>query len=183
MTTTTSLGELTGDYVIDATRTRIGFVGRHTMATRVRGWFDAFEGGAHLDGDDPSKSDAELTIQAGSVRTGDRRRDAHLRGRFLDADGHPAITFASTGVVRAGEVFRVTGDLTIRGVTRPVTVDFRLTGAGNDPEGGFRVGFAGGVTIDRDDWGVNWNAVTGVLISGKVTLQLEVSVVRRRGDT
>ncbi|PZG23668.1 YceI family protein [Nonomuraea aridisoli] len=178
-TATTDLGELTGDYVIDTARTRIGFVGRHTMATRVRGWFEAFEGGAYLDGDDPSKSDAELTIQAGSIRTGDRRRDGHLCGKFLDADGHPAITFVSTGVVRAGELFKVAGDLTIRGVTRSVTIDFRLTGVGNDPEDGFRVGFAGGVTIDRDDWAVNWNALTGVLISKTVTLELEVAMVRR----
>jgi polyisoprenoid-binding protein YceI len=179
MTTTAKLGELTGDYVLDTARTRIGFVGRHTMATRVRGHFAEFAGTAYLDGDDPSKSRADLTIRAGSLRTGNRRRDGHLRARFLDADAHPAITFTSTGVEQDDETaFKVAGDLTIRGVTSPVTVRFRLTGAGTGPR---VVALSGGVTVNRLDWGVNWNAATSLLISPKVTLEFDVAAVRAGG--
>jgi polyisoprenoid-binding protein YceI len=180
MTTTTKLSELTGDYVLDTARTRIGFVGRHAMATKVRGQFDEFEGSAHLDGEDPSKSGAQLTIQAKSIQTRNQQRDEHLCGKFLDTGGHPAITFISTGVEQVDEInYKVTGDLTIRGVTKPVTVDFELTGAGNGRQGEFQVGFAGSVTINRNDWGVNWNAVTGVLISEKVTLEFDVAAIRQ----
>ncbi|WP_248960010.1 YceI family protein [Sphaerisporangium perillae] len=180
MTTTTKLSELTGDYVLDTAHTRIGFVARHTMATKVRGQFDEFEGSARLDGEDPSKSSTELTIQAKSIQTRNQRRDEHLRSKFLDTDNHPTITFTSIGVEQVDDTsFKVTGDLTILGVTKPVTVDFELTGAENDPWGDFRVGFEGSVTIDRKDWGVNWNAATGVLVSEKVTLEFDVAAIRR----
>src|SRR6516225_5448019 len=163
MITTTSLSELTGDYVLDTAHTRIGFIARHTMATKVPGQFGEFEGSAHLDGDDPSKSSAQLTIRAKSIQTGN----------------HPAITFTSTKVEQAGDTtFAVTGDLTIHGVTKPVTVDFKLTGAKTDPRGTFRVGFEGSLAINRKDWGVNWNAAPGV-VSKKVTLEFDVAVIRR----
>ncbi|MGI5290723.1 YceI family protein [Nonomuraea polychroma] len=180
MTTTTRLSELTGDYVLDTAHTRIGFVARHTMATRVRGQFDDFEGSAHLDGDDPSKSSARLTIQAKSLQTRNERRDEQLRDTFLGMDDHPAITFTSTKVKQVDETtFEVTGDLTIRGVTKPVTVDFQLTGAEHGPGGDVRVGFKGSVTINRNDWGVNWNAATAVLVSPKVALEFDVAAVRQ----
>ncbi|MFE3454263.1 YceI family protein [Nonomuraea sp. NPDC059194] len=176
MTTTTRLSELTGDYVLDTARTRIGFVARHTMATKVRGQFDEFEGGVHLDGDDPSKSGAELTIQAKSIQTRNQRRDDQLRSRFLDVDDNATITFTSTGVEQVdATTFKVSGNLTIRGVTKPVTVDFEVTGE----ENGCRVGFAGSVVINRKDWGVNWNAATGVLVSEKVTLEFDVAAIRQ----
>ncbi|MFC5835241.1 YceI family protein [Nonomuraea insulae] len=175
MTTTTTLSELTGDYVLDTARTRIGFVARHTMATRVRGRFEEFDGSAHLDGEDPSRSSVRLTIRAKSLQTRNPRRDEHLCGRFLDVEHHPAITFDSTGVERAGETaFKVTGDLTIRGVTRPVTVDFELAGTGN-----VQVGFKGGVTVNRKDWGVNWNAATGAMVGEKVVLEFDVVAIRQ----
>ena len=179
MTTMTKLSELTGDYILDTAYTRIGFVARHTMATKVRGQFDEFEGITHLDGDDPSKSSAELTIQAKSIQTRNQQRDQALRSKFLDMDNQPAITFTSTGVEQVDETnFKVTGDLTIRGVIKPVTVDFELTGAKTDPWGTFRVGFEGSVTINRKDWGVNWNAATG-MVSKKVTLEFDVAAIRR----
>ncbi|WP_250574595.1 YceI family protein [Nonomuraea sediminis] len=172
----TRLSELTGDYVLDTAHTRIGFVARHTMATRVRGQFEEFEGSAYLDGDDPSKSSARLTIRAKSIQTHNPQRDDQLRGTFLYTDDHPAITFASTAVAQTGETtFKVTGDLTMRGVTKPVTVDFALTGARN----GSRVGFKGSVTINRNDWGVNWNAATKVLVGSMVVLEFDVAAVRR----
>ncbi len=182
--TTTMLSELTGDYVLDTAHTRIGFVARHVMVTKVRGQFDEFEGSVHLDGEDPSKSSAELTIQTQSIQTGNKQRDEHLRGNdFLDIPNHPTITFTSTGVERVDEAnFKVSGDLTIRGATKPVTADFELSGAENDLWGNFRVGFEGSVTINRKDWGMNWNAVLesgGVLISEKVTLEFDISAVRQ----
>ncbi|HEV2252891.1 MAG TPA: YceI family protein [Streptosporangiaceae bacterium] len=183
MTTTTTLSELTGDYVLDPAGTRIGFAVRQAILTTVRGQFGEFDGTAHLDGDDPSESRARITIQAASIQTPSQRRDDHLRRAFLDVSNHPAITFAATGVAQLSETtFNVTGDLTIRGATRPVTVAFELTGAGYDPQGTFRAGFRGTVTIDRRDWGVSWNAVLeggGVLVSQKVTLELTAAAVRR----
>ena len=182
-TTTTTLSELTGDYVLDPAGTRIGFAVRQAILTTVRGQFGEFEGTAHLDGDDPSGSRARITIQAASIQTPSHRRDDHLRRAFLDVSNHPAITFASTGVAQLSETtFDVTGDLTIRGATKPVSVDFELTGAGYDPQGAFRAGFRGTVTIDRRDWGVSWNAVLeggGALVSQKVTLELTAAAVRR----
>ncbi|MER7504211.1 YceI family protein [Nonomuraea pusilla] len=180
MSTTTQLGELTGEYVLDPARTTIGFVARHTMATRVRGRFGEFEGGAYLDGGDPSKSRVRLVVQSRSIRTGDPRRDDHLRGTFLKADDHPVLTFTSTGVEQTGgAAFEVTGDLAIRGVTRPVTVDFELTGVEDDQRGAVRVRFKGDVTIDRNEWGVNWNAATRVMVSPKVLLEFDVTVIRQ----
>jgi polyisoprenoid-binding protein YceI len=184
MTHTTKLGELTGDYVLETANTRIGFVARSAMVIKVRAQFDEFEGGAHLDGDDPSRSSAEPTIQSMSIQTRNQQRDDHLRSNdFLDMDNHPTITFISTGVERVDEtVFRVIGDLTVRGVTRAVTVDLELTGAGNDPWGSFRVGFEGTLTINRGDWGVSWIKALdggGVLVSENVTLEPDVAAIRQ----
>jgi polyisoprenoid-binding protein YceI len=182
-TTITKLSELTGDYTIDTAHTRIGFVARHAMVTKVRGAFQDFEATAHLDGDDPAKSSVSLTIQAKSINTGNEQRDNHLRSNdFFDMDNHPTITFASTEVEKVDDTnFKVTGDLTVRGVTKPVTVDFELTGVENDPWGNFRVGFEGTVTINRKDWGVSWNTALesgGVLVSEKVTLEFDVAAIR-----
>ncbi|GAA2624858.1 YceI family protein [Actinomadura fulvescens] len=175
MSTMTTLGELTGDYVLDTARTRIGFVARHTVGGKVHGRFEEYEGDARLDGDEPSRSSVRLTIQAGSLRTGNRQRDEHLRGPFLRMADHPALTFVSTGMRRLDETsFAVTGDLSIRGVTRPVTVDVELTDAEND-----RVGLKGRATINRNDWGVNWNATTRLMVSAKVTLEVDVVAIRQ----
>ena len=182
MTTTTGLSELTGDYILDPAGTRIGFVARQAIFTTVRGQFTEFAGSAHLDGDDPSKSSARLTIQAASIRTASARRDDHLRRAFLDTPDHPAITFTSTGVEQLSKTsFRLTGDVTIRGTTKPVTVDFELSSAGYDQQGAFRTGFQGTVAINRRDWGVSWNGVLeggGALVSNKVTLELATVAVR-----
>ncbi|AKZ60196.1 hypothetical protein SAM23877_7153 [Streptomyces ambofaciens ATCC 23877] len=184
MTITSLSGESTGNYVLDTSRTRIGFVARHTMSTRVRGDFAEFEGGAYLDGADPSKSEIRLTIRARSIRTGKAQRDEVLRSKFLDADNHPALGFVSTGVERTGEnTFRVTGDLTVRGVTGPVTLDVTLTGTGTGAASGrpddCRLAARGSATIDRNVWGVNWNAMTSAMVSPKVTLDFEVVALRR----
>ncbi len=169
---------LTGDYVLDTAHTRIGFVARHTMATKVRGHFEKYEGAVHLDGDDPTRSNVALTIQAESIQTRNKQRDGQLRGNFLDDRNHPVITFTSTKVEQAGEsTYEVSGDLTIRGVTKPLTMTFELIAAENEAWGRYRVCFAGGVTINRMDWGVNWNAATGLLVKEKVILEFDVALI------
>lgn len=183
-TSTTALAEdLTGEYSIDPSHSRIGFSARHAMVTRVRGTFNEFAGTGHLDAADPSRSHLELTIQAKSIDTRSADRDAHLRSNdFFDMDTYPEIRFESTRVEAVDpETFRVTGDLTIKDVTRPVTIDFEYTGNAVDPFGSHRLGLEGGVRINRKDWGVNWNAALeagGVLVSEKVDLEFEVSAVR-----
>ena len=174
MTMTTKLSELTGDYVLDAERTRIGFVARHRMGTRVRGRFAVFEGVVRLDGDDPSASSARLTIQADTVDTGNKQRDDQLSRTFLAAATYPAVSFVSTKVEQTGATtFDVTGDLTMRGVTHPVTVPFELIEADGD------VTFKATRTINRMQWQVNWNALTTVMVSPDVILDLQHTATRR----
>ncbi|GAA2069996.1 YceI family protein [Streptomyces albiaxialis] len=180
MSTITNLSELTGHYALSPGHSRIGFVARHTMATRVRGRFEEFEGSAYLDGGDPAASSVRLTIPAKSIQTGNRLRDDLLRSKFLDVDNHPALAFASTGVEQLDRSdYRLTGDLTLRGVTKPVTLDVELTDGGTGMEGDFYAGFRASVTLDRSDWGANWNALTAVFLSPKVTLECDVVAIRQ----
>lgn len=174
---------LTGDYTVDVGHSRLGFVARHAMVTKVRGQFNEFEGKAHLDFENPEKSSVEITIEASSVDTRNEQRDGHLRTNdFFDVPNHPQITFRSTSVETLDdENYRVTGDLTIKGVTKPVSVDFEFGGTAKDPYGNIRVGLEGSTTVNRRDWGVEWNApleAGGVLVSDKVTLEFDVSAVQ-----
>ena len=175
--------ELTGAYTLDPAHTRIGFVARHAMVTKVRGAFNEFEGTAVLDGANPANSSAQVTINAASIDTRNAQRDEHLRGNdFLAMADYPQITFASTGVREVDDTtFEVTGDLTIKGVTNSVTIPFTFEGVAKDPFGNLRVGFEGSVAINRKDYGITWNAALetgGVLVSDKVTLEFEVSAVK-----
>lgn len=183
MSTLTVPATLTGSYTIDPAHSRIGFVARHAMVTKVRGSFNDFDGAGYFDAANPANSKMQLSIKAASIDTRHPDRDAHLRSNdFFDMDTYPRITFSSTSVEQAGDVrFRVNGDLTIKGVTRPVTVDFDYTGSAVDPYGNQRIGFEGTTVVNRKDWGVNWNAALeagGVLVSENVTLEFEVSAVR-----
>ena len=178
-----ALTELTGTYTLDPAHTRIGFVARHAMVTKVRGAFNEFTGTAVLDGANPANSRVEVTIEAASIDTRNAQRDEHLRSNdFLAMQEYPKITFTSTGVRQAGETtYEVTGDLTIKGVTNPVTIPFTFEGAAKDPFGNLRAGFEGSVTVNRKDYGITWNAALetgGVLVSDKVTLEFEVSAVK-----
>ena len=180
---TSALSALSGTYALDTTHTRIGFVARHAMVTKVRGAFNEFEGSATLDGDDVSRSSASVTITAASIDTRQAQRDAHLRSNdFLAMDEFPTITFVSTAARRTdGDDVELDGELTVRGVTRPVTIPFTFEGTAVDPYGNTRVGFEGSVVINRKDFGVSYNAALetgGVLISDKVTLEFEVSAVK-----
>jgi polyisoprenoid-binding protein YceI len=187
MTTTqnnpSTINDLSGTYVIDPAHSRIGFVARHAMVTKVRGAFNEFEGQAVVDADDFSKSTATVTIKAASIDTRQAQRDEHLRSNdFLGMEEHPEITFVSTSVNPTGPAsLELTGDLTIKGVTNSVTVPFDFEGAATDPFGNLRVGFEGSVVINRKDYGISWNAALetgGVLVSEKITLEFEVSAIK-----
>ena len=176
---------LSGDYTIDTAHSRVGFVARHAMVTKVRGAFDEWEGSFHIDGENPENSSGKVTIQAKSINTRNSQRDDHLRSNdFLSMDEHAEITFVSTGIKQTGdEEFVVSGDLTIRGVTKAVEVEFEYTGTATDPFGNERLGLEGKVVINRKDFGVSWNAALeggGVLVSEKVTLELEVSAIKNK---
>ena len=178
-----ALTDLTGTWTLDPAHTRIGFVARHAMVTKVRGSFNEFEGTAAFDGANPANSHAEVTIKAASIDTRNAQRDEHLRSNdFLAMQEHPEITFTSTGARQVDDTtFELTGDLTIRGVTKSVTIPFTFEGAATDPFGNLRAGFEGSVAINRKDWGVNWTAALeggGVLVSDKVTLEFEVSAIK-----
>ena len=183
MSTATVTTIPTGTYAIDPTHSRIGFVARHAMVTKVRGSFNEFDGSGSFDADDPTRSRLQLTIEAASIDTRNADRDAHLRSNdFFDMETYPEITFTSTKVETVDpEHYRVSGNLTIKGVTKPVTVDFEYTGTAVDPYGNTRIGLDGTTTVNRKDWGVSWNAALeagGVLVSEKVTLEFEVSAIR-----
>ena len=184
MTTPMDRGELTGRYSLDPSHSRIGFVARHAMVTKVRGAFNEFSGTAHLDGDAPERSSVQVTIQAASIDTRNADRDGHLRSNdFLQMDEYPEITFRSTGITRTDEdAFDVTGDLTIKGTTQPITIPISYEGTAQDPFGNVRVGFEGSTTINRKDFGVTWNAALetgGVLVSDKVVLEFEISAIKQ----
>jgi polyisoprenoid-binding protein YceI len=182
-TTTTNFSTLTGTYAIDPSHSRLGFVARHAMVTKVRGSFNEFDGTATIDGDNPSNSSVQVTIQVASIDTRNQQRDEHIRTNdFLDVEKYPQITFTSTSINHdGGNDFEVTGDLTIRGVTKSVTLPLEFQGSATDPFGNARIGFEGSLVINRKDWGVNWNAALeagGVLVSEKVTLEFEISAVK-----
>ncbi len=175
---------LAGEYQIDPAHSRIGFTARHAMVTKVRGSFGEFRGSARVDDADPTASSTEIVIQAASFDSSQEQRDGHVRSEdFLNVEVYPEITFRSTQVEKAGDdVWRVTGDLTIRDVTAPVTVDFEFTGLAKDPFGNIRAGFEGSTTISRKDYGITFNAALetgGVLVSEKVGLEFDISAIKQ----
>ncbi len=180
---TTAVEDIAGDYTLDVTHTRLGFSARHAMVTTVRGQFGEFEGTAHVDTANPAASSAKVVIKTAGIDTGNADRDGHLRSAdFFDVETYPEITFEATDVARVDAVtWRLTGDLTIKGVSRPVSIDFESTGSARDPFGNLRVGFEGSTTINRKDWGLTWNAALetgGVLVSEKIKLDFDVSAIR-----
>jgi polyisoprenoid-binding protein YceI len=181
MSTETS-ADLTGTYTIDPTRSRIGFIVRQAMITKVRGSFNEYTGIGYFDGEDPTRSYLELSIRAPSIDTRKSRRDTHLRSNaYLAAEEYPEIRFVSTVVERIDDVqHRVTGDLTIRGVTRPITIDCELVGGGGDKLGKNGITLNGKGVVNRTYWGVKWNAALeggGVIVGEKVTIEFHVSAI------
>jgi len=177
------LAALTGDYTIDPAHSTLGFVARHAMVTNVKGKFLDFSGSLHLDGSDPAASTASLDITMDSIDTGSADRDGHLKSAdFFKTDEFPTMTFRSTKAeVLGGDDYRITGDLTILGTTRPITIDLEFNGAAKDPFGNERVGFEGKAEILRSEWGLTWNAALetgGVLVSDKIKLNFDISAIK-----
>ena len=181
--TVTAADTLTGTWTVDAAHSRVGFTARHAMVTKVRGSFTDFTATAQLNAENPADSHIDVTIEVASVNTGNEQRDGHLRTNdFFDAETYPQIRFVSTNVERIDpENYRLTGDLTIKGITKPVSVDFEFTGVATDPFGNERAGFEGKATINRKDWGVSFNTALetgGVLVSEKIGLEFDISAIR-----
>lgn len=174
--------ELNGNYTLDASHSTLAFVARHAMITKVRGTLDA-SGEAVLNGENPSASSITVKADTASVNTGNADRDGHLRSAdFFESDKYSHITFSSTGVnVVAEDEIEVTGDLTIKDVTKSVTIPLEYTGQVVDPFGATRAGFEGKLQVKRSDFGLTWNAALeagGVLVSDKVTLEFDVALVK-----
>jgi polyisoprenoid-binding protein YceI len=178
----TDLSTVSGTWNLDVAHTRLGFAAKHAMVTTVRGAFLDFEGSLHLDGDQPSNSSAQVTIQAASFSSGSEQRDGHVRGTdFLDVESYPTLTFRSSQVRTDGDEFVLVGDLTIRDTTRRVEIAVELEGAEKDPFGNQRIGFSGETTISRKDFGLTWNVPLdggGILVSDRIKITLDVSAVR-----
>jgi polyisoprenoid-binding protein YceI len=168
---------------IDTTHSGIHFSIRHMVVAKVRGAFKGFSGTVQYDAENPASSSVSVSIDAASIDTGVGQRDAHLKSPdFFDVEKFPALTFQSTRVEKAGgNSLRVTGNLTIRDVTREVVLDTELLGTGKDPWGNTRVAFEAKTSIDRRDFGLKWNQALeagGVLVGEKVEIALEIQTVQ-----
>jgi polyisoprenoid-binding protein YceI len=172
-----------GTYVLDQAHKRVGFVARHMMVSKVRGQFVDATATVTV-AENPLESSVTATIQAPSIETGQADRDAHLRsGDFLDVETYPTLEFQSTGVKsHSGNEFVLTGDLTIRGITRPVVLAVEFEGAGRSPFGQDIFGFTATTEIDREDFGLTWNVALetgGVLVGKKVKIEIEGEAIRQ----
>jgi polyisoprenoid-binding protein YceI len=171
-------------WAIDTSHSAVRFSVRHLVISRVHGRFARWRGLLEIDEARPERSRVEAVIQAASIDTGEEQRDAHLRSAdFLDVERHPEIVFRSTRVEPAGaDRWRLTGDLSIHGVSRPVTLDVERLGRTRDPWGGERVGFTGMTAIDRKDFGLAWNQVLetgGLLVGDRIEIGIDVEAVRQ----
>jgi polyisoprenoid-binding protein YceI len=170
-----------GTYALDKTHTIVAFVARHLMVTKMRGTFGEFEGTIVV-AEDPTESSVQAIIRTDSVSTGEAQRDVHLRsGDFFEQDKYPTMTFSSTAVRPAADgKWRVSGDLSIKDVTRPVVLDLEFNGATSDPWGGVRLGFSAATDIDRTEFGVSWNTALdggGVVVGNRVRIEIEAEAV------
>jgi polyisoprenoid-binding protein YceI len=173
-----------GTWNIDPSHSAVAFSVRHMVVSKTRGRFTKWSGQLRFDAEDPEISSVEVTIDPASIDTADAQRDAHLRSAdFLDVEKFPTASFRSTNVeeVDSGR-YRVTGDLTVHGVTKSVTLDVTYEGSGKDPWGGERAGFSGSTSIDRKDFGLRWNQALetgGVLVGDKVEITLEIEALKQ----
>lgn len=176
------LSQLTpGTWNVDPSHSTVGFTARHLMITKVHGTFKTFSGSITV-GSDPLKSTVEATVDMASVHTGDDNRDGHLRtGDFFEVETYPTMSLRSTGISGAGGDYTMTADLTIKGVTKPVTFDLEFEGVSKDPWGNTKAGFSASTEINRKDWGIEWNAVLdtgGVALGEKVKINLDIQAVK-----
>jgi polyisoprenoid-binding protein YceI len=175
-------GYLAGTWAIDPVHSEVSFTVRHMMVSKVRGRFDKFEG-TIVTAANPLESTVTATVDLTSISTGQEQRDAHIRSAdFFEVETHPTMTFTSTGVRAGGDQFLLDGDLTIKGVTKPVTFSLEVSGFGPDAYGGTRAGFSATTEINRMDYGVSFNGPIpgvpgGVAVSEKVNIHLEIEGV------
>ncbi len=180
-------GYVAGTWAIDPVHSEVSFVVRHMMVSKVRGRFDKFEGTIETAAD-PLASTVTADVDLSSVNTGNETRDNHVRSEdFFHVEKHPTMSFRSTGVRPDGENFLLDGDLTLRGVTKPVTFRLEVNGFGPDAYGGTRAGFSAITEINRNDWEVSFNgAIPGsnnaVVLSDKVTVNLEIEAVLNKSE-
>jgi polyisoprenoid-binding protein YceI len=181
MTTTDT--QTTTTWQIDPAHTLVELSTRHMMFATVKGRFTGIKGTIVDHHDDPSQSSVEAEIDATTISTGDPQRDAHLTSAdFLDVERYPTITFRSTHIEGTRERFRLTGDLTLHGTTRSITLDAEFNGAGNNPWGKEVAGFSATGQINRKDFGLNWNVALetgGVLVSDTIKISLDIEAVKQ----
>jgi polyisoprenoid-binding protein YceI len=180
--TTETRATATSTWAIDPVHSRVGFSVKHMLVTTVRGHFQGVSGTIVLDDADPAKSSVTVEIDATSIDTSVEQRDAHLRsGDFLLADQHPTITFRSTRVEpQGGDRARITGDLTMRGVSHPVVLDAELTGRGKNGQGKEITGFEATTKINRQDWGVKFNMpleAGGLALGDQLKIEIDVQAI------
>ena len=183
-TTTTAAATALGTWTIDPAHSHVEFAVRHMMITTVKGRFGVVHGGVRIDDADPSKGEAEIEIDADSIDTREAQRDAHLKSAdFFDVEKFPKLTFKSTRIDGVdGDSFMLTGDLTIHGVTRPVTLDVTSEGRGKDPWGGERAGFTARTQIKRSDYGLTYNQALetgGFLVGDDIKISIDVELVKQ----
>jgi polyisoprenoid-binding protein YceI len=175
-------GYVAGTWAIDPVHSEVSFTVRHMMVSKVRGRFDTFEG-TIITAANPLDSSVTASVDLSSINTGQEQRDAHIRSAdFFEVEKHPHMTFASTGVRNDGGDLKLDGDLTLKGVTKPVTFALEVNGFGPDAYGGTRVGFSATTEINRKDFGVNFDGPIpgvpgGVAVSDKATITLEIEGV------
>ncbi|MFW5472555.1 YceI family protein [Knoellia sp. CPCC 206450] len=177
-TTANQLQVPTGTWAVDASHTEVGFVARHLMVSKVRGYFKDVEGTVEV-AEDITQSRVDVTAQIASVETGSADRDAHLKSEdFFDAEKFPTMRFVSTSF----DGSTLTGDLTIKDVTKSVEFDVDFGGVGQDPWGNTKAGFEATATVNRKDWGLTWNAAVeggGVLVSDKIQITIDVQLAKQ----
>lgn len=171
-------------YAVDRTHSEVGFQIRH-LISKVRGDFNAFQGTIQMDPDDPSKSSVAFTIDAASIDTANDNRDQHLRSEdFFHVEQYPQITFESSKVEKTGEnTYDVTGTLTMRGVSKQITLPVTYLGEVKDPRGNVKAGFETGITLNRKDFGVNWNAALdqgGFILGDEVEVSIDVQAAKQQ---
>ena len=167
---------------VDASHSSLQFSVRHMVISKVRGAFRSFRGAFELDERDAALSNVDVVIDAASVDTAEPRRDEHLRSSdFLDVGTYPELRYRSRAIERRGDRYQIQGDLTIHGVTRPVTLEAEFQGRGQDPWGGERAAFSAKTSVNREDFGLTWNQLLeagGVLVGTKIDIDIEVQAIR-----
>ncbi|MEP7046200.1 MAG: YceI family protein [Ilumatobacteraceae bacterium] len=170
-----------GVWNVDPSHSRVGFVARHLMVSKVRGHFTSFSGTLTTT-DDPLASKVEASVDTASITTGDENRDGHVKSPdFFDVDKYSTMTLVSTGIDKDGSDYVLHTDLTIKGVTKPVDFELEFDGVNDDPWGGTRAGFTASADVSRKEWGLEWNMAIetgGVVVSDKIKLELEIEAVK-----